>query len=63
MASSNRIWIYLRQGTLIRNLFLASGTLLLAAIVNFTTRGPHRDSLLFIAVVLPGVVAILAPLS
>jgi len=59
MASSNRIWIYLRQGTLIRNLFLASGTLLLAAIVNFTTRGPHRDSLLFVAVVLPGVVAIL----
>jgi hypothetical protein len=59
MPSSNRVWIYLRQGTLVRNLLLASGTLLLAAIVNFTTRGPHRDSLLFIAVVLPGVVAIL----
>ena len=60
MASSTGVWIYLRQGTLIRNLLLASGTLLLAAIVNFTTRGPHRDVLLFIAVVLPGVVAILA---
>jgi len=59
MASSNRFRIYLRQGTFIRNLLLASGTLLLAAIVNFTTRGPHRDSLLFIAVLLPGVVAFL----